>query len=896
MIGKYKLIAVCTTKIHDESCTNFLQELYRCTLNTDYKLLVFNSFYDFFNNDEFDAGASSVYSIINYDFLDAIIIDDKRFFDKSIIDHIVSEAHKRLIPVLLLSGQREGCFYLNRNPEAAFKELISHVIDVHGKKKLYFIAGNKDEPNSEYRLRCFRDVMEEHGLPCGDDTVFYGDYWDVPVIRIIDELVKTKNIPDALICANDTMAVAACDQLKRYGIKVPDDVIITGYDGLASVAYHNPRISTCEYNIADLGETCFKIVRDAVENHADPYSLEKKFAVKLSESCGCCSESDLSYREIADKLYSLVTDMKGHEEVIYSWADKILESTDLSVIGQNLFEHILAGSAVALNSDFLASTRKSIPTDPNHPFSKKMVVISCRQNDYTAQNQQVFDLEEMSPKLLEGLDQPVMMIFQSIFVGSKVCGYYIVKTTDMEYTAHKLHRLSRVINIGFSTIVSRIEGEHMTRKKNEDRMHDQLTGLFSLTGLQEKIEQGGKEYTKKHFAISIYNMPRYKFIEDNYGSAAIDEAVCLVTEALRMSNPKESLIARISNDTFAIVNLESSGTAIAEIINDAVKVFFSITGTYQQSKEYFVEVNCGCYTSKPNWKASELPLYLQAATQELQRNRIIYGTLPAVKSSLPGERYRLFDTLIKKNLFTYHFQPIVDARTGDICAYEALMRTSPEIGMNPGEVITVAKEYNRLYDIERATLFNVMEYIDKHHDEFGERRIFINIIPGSFLRSKDNRMLHNMYEHLFPQCTLEITELNEVTDENLDVLSNSPLFEVAIDDYGTGFSNIVSLLRFHPQVLKIDRYLITDIHKDVNKQMFVKSTIEFSQRNNIKVLAEGVETVEEMNSVIEYGVDLIQGFYTARPAPKPLDSIPENIRAEIISANERRVEPLKCLD
>ncbi len=896
MVGKYKLIGVCTTKIHDEFCSEFLQELYRCTSFNDYRLLVFNSFYDYYRGDEYDVGACSIYKMINFDVLDVIVMDGRRFYNPELVERIVEEARKRMIPVLMLNDTHEGCFSIMPNPEAAFRNLVSHVIEYHNVKRPYFIAGITGERDSENRLRWFRETVEEHGLTYDEKNVFYGDYWEIPVFKIIDKLVTEKNLPHAFICANDSMAVAVCDQLARYGIRVPEDIIVTGFDGLTSVAYHTPRITTCARNLSGLAKLCYEIIRDAVENHAEPYNTEESYELTISESCGCRSETDLSYRKTAAKLYSLVHEMKSHEEIIYSWADKILDSTDLSIIGQNLYEHILAGSAVALNSDFLASVRKGVPTDPEHPFSNKMVVISCRRNDYTARNQEVFDLEEMSPEFLAGLEQPIMMIFQSIFVGSKVCGYYIVKTPDIEYVAHKLHRVSRVMNIGFCTIVSRIEREHMTQNLNEDKSHDSLTGLLTLMGLREKLDQYKEEYTQKHFAISIYNMPRYRFILDNYGQAAIDEAVCLVTEALRMSNPKESLISRISDDTFAIVNLESSGKAISGIINDAVKVFFGITGTYQQSKEYFVEVNCGCYTSKPGWKPSELSLYVQAATQELQRNRIIYGTLPAVKSSLPGERYRLFDTLIKKNLFTYHFQPIVDARTGEICAYEALMRTTPEIGMNPGEIISVAKEYNRLYDIERATLFNVMEYIDTHHDEFGERRVFINIIPGNFLRKKDSRMLHNMYEHIFPQCTLEVTELNEASDEDLDVLVNSPLFEIAIDDYGTGFSNIVSLLRFKPQVLKIDRYLITDIHKDVNKQMFVKSTIEFSQRNNIKVLAEGVETSEELNAVIEYGVDLIQGFYTARPAPKPLDGIPEKIRAEIISANERRIEPLKYLD
>ena len=890
MLGEYRLIGVCTTKVHDEFCSEFLQALFRETLPHNYRLLVFNSFLDFYYGDGYDEGGKSIYRSINFELIDMLIIDDRRFFDKELVKRLISEAQNRKIPVLTLYGSYDGCFSVVKNFEKPFKELINHVIDFHGIKKAYFIAGVKGESDSEARLRCFREVMEQHGLCVDEKNVFYGDYWDVPVMNIIDELVEKKDIPQALICANDTMAVAACDRLAMYGIHVPDDIIITGFDGLESVAFHTPRLTTCRQSIPALAKLCFDIVTGAVEKHTVPYTAEEVYEFTVSESCGCHVESDFSYRKTADKLYNLVREMKSHENVIYSWADRILDSTDLGIVGQNLYEHILPGSAVALNSDFLASIRKGIPTDPEHPFSDKMVVISCRQNDYSARNQEVFELSEMCPGLAGALKENVIIIFQAIFVESKVCGYYIVKTADIENAAHKLHRVSRIMNIGFSTIVSRIEREHMYEGMNRDKNHDALTGLLNLRGLHAKIAANEAEYSKKCFAISVYNIPRYKFISDNFGSAAIDEAVCLVTEALQISNPKETLIARISEDTFAIVNLESNFEAISDIINHAVSVFFGITDSYQQSKNYFVEVNCGCYTSKPGWKSDELPLYIKAATQELQRNRIKYGTLPAIKSDLAGEKYKLFDILIKKNLFRYYFQPIVDARTGDICAYEALMRTSDEINMNPGEVLGIAKEYNRLYDIERATLFNVMEYINSHKDEFGSRRIFINIIPGNFLREKDSEMLVNMYHHLFSSCTLEITELNEVTDENLKKLSDTPIFEVAIDDYGTGFSNIVSLLRFRPQVLKIDRFLISGIQDDVNKQMFVKSTIDFAQHNYIKVLAEGVETIEELNAVIEYGVDLIQGFYTARPAPQPLEELPENIRCDIIEANKNRAE------
>ena len=110
--------------------------------------------------------------------------------------------------------------------------------------------------------------------------------------------------------------------------------------------------------------------------------------------------------------------------------------------------------------------------------------------------------------------------------------------------------------------------------------------------------------------------------------------------------------------------------------------------------------------------------------------------------------------------------------------------------------------------------------------------------------------------------------------------------QIAIDDYGTGYSNIVNLMRYSPQIIKIDRFLVADIHTDQNKQMFVKSTIDFARLNDIKVLAEGVETSDELRMVITLGVDYVQGYYTGRPVAEPIPVIAENIRKESEEANQ----------
>ncbi|MBQ8196407.1 MAG: EAL domain-containing protein, partial [Oscillospiraceae bacterium] len=165
----------------------------------------------------------------------------------------------------------------------------------------------------------------------------------------------------------------------------------------------------------------------------------------------------------------------------------------------------------------------------------------------------------------------------------------------------------------------------------------------------------------------------------------------------------------------------------------------------------------------------------------------------------------------------------------------------------------------------------------------------INTIPGHFLNDDDINVLTERYGEYLDSFVYELTEQDTVSDDELNAMrrlgGNSGASQIAIDDYGTGHSNIVNLMRYAPQIIKIDRFLITDIHKDQNKQMFVRSTIEFARLNGIKVLAEGVETSNELRMVIDLGVDLVQGYYTARPAPQPIPAISDDIRKEIQEAN-----------
>lgn len=249
------------------------------------------------------------------------------------------------------------------------------------------------------------------------------------------------------------------------------------------------------------------------------------------------------------------------------------------------------------------------------------------------------------------------------------------------------------------------------------------------------------------------------------------------------------------------------------------------------------------------------------------------------------------ERVINENRFDYHFQPIVNCADGGIYSYEALMRPRSELCPKPFHILKYAELTGRLNDIERATFLNILGIIDSEKQRFSGRRVFINSIPKTKLDTEAFRRVGELLMKHSDTAVVELTEQAEPDEEELNALKERYMnmgVPLAIDDYGTGYSNVKNLLRYMPNYVKIDRSLLSDIQQSPKKRHFVREIIEFCHDNSIMALAEGIETAEELREVILLGADLIQGFYTARPAAEIIDAIPDEIRQEIRRARQER--------
>lgn len=243
------------------------------------------------------------------------------------------------------------------------------------------------------------------------------------------------------------------------------------------------------------------------------------------------------------------------------------------------------------------------------------------------------------------------------------------------------------------------------------------------------------------------------------------------------------------------------------------------------------------------------------------------------------------------------FQPIIDAQTGTMFGFEALSRINGTTTFsNIAELFPFAEKIGQLYPIETLCRRRAISSFPEIGQE--KEMLFLNINPQvlldpEFASGQTKKMLSE--QGLTPSdVILEITERSAIENFSSfrDALAHyrNQGFLIALDDVGAGYSSLQSIAELHPDVLKVDRSLISGVNADPIKWALLETFVTFAKRIGCRILAEGVETAEEMRTVVQLGVEYIQGFFVARPS---FERAIINQEALEILKSERRIKSKK---
>ncbi len=426
------------------------------------------------------------------------------------------------------------------------------------------------------------------------------------------------------------------------------------------------------------------------------------------------------------------------------------------------------------------------------------------------------------------------------------------------------------------------------RKQAEARIqhmahHDVLTGLPNRALLQDRLSQAiayAERYAQPIWVVFI-DLDRFKFVNDSLGHKAGDQLLNAMAQRLQSATRETDTVARLGGDEFVLVLPARSDEAMAggilQRIMDSIAQPLAIA---EQTFYLGCSMGVAIYPADGS-SAEELIEHADIAmyrAKETGRNNFQFYTAAMNAGML--ERLRLESALrsaLERDEFVLHYQPQVDLQSGRVVGMEALIRWQhPQLGMvSPLRFISLAEETGLIVPIGAWVLRTACAQNQAWQQAgLGPLRIAVNLSARQFAQPGLAQSIGAALAEsgLAPQyLDLELTESLVMTDveRTIEVLRELKALglQLSIDDFGTGYSSLSYLKRFPIDVLKIDQSFVRDITHHPDDALIVMSIIALAHNLKLHVIAEGVETQEQLDYLQQHGCDEMQGYFFSRPVP-----------------------------
>ncbi len=420
-----------------------------------------------------------------------------------------------------------------------------------------------------------------------------------------------------------------------------------------------------------------------------------------------------------------------------------------------------------------------------------------------------------------------------------------------------------------------------------ERDCDGLTKLYSRRGFRREAEALFLQPERlRQAGLLMIDLDNLKSTNDKYGHNFGDRYIQTAAKCFSEHTPERTLCARISGDEFLLLfyGYESQEQIKAKL-DELYRAIREVKFDFPDGTSMRLSASGGVAWYPADGKdLSELMKYADFAMYQVkcsQKGALKVFDREAYQCRMEQNQIKMeFHRLLDSGQFTYHFQPIFHGMTGEVYAYEALMRVSCPTLRSPETVLKLAKEEGRMHEVESLTLFRASaRYCDLlEQGKVSEGALlFINSIANERMTEAEQQQYHQRFSHIQSRVVVEITEAEHLDMEMIQKKSETEGFSgmFALDDYGSGYNSEINLLELNPAFVKVDITIVRDIDKDANKQQIVANIVEYAHKRDMMVIAEGLETPEEVLMSLKLGVDLLQGYFLARPG-----EIPPEISAE----------------
>lgn len=582
-----KKIAVFSTAWNGEHIGGILKGMQQKVEETGNDLYIFNTYGGFEEEKEFNDGEYRIFNLALQSEFDGMLILSNNIASYNRIESLMEQIRSRNIPCISLEQDVPEFHFIGTNNYAAMSELIEHLITVHGCRTMNYVGGFCDHIENKERKKAFVDVLTGHAIPV--ETRRIRDYAfsrESGEQAFLDFYEMGIGIPDAVVCANDDMAIGYIKMAERFGYKVPDDLIVTGFDNLAQAYCNIPSISSVGRSKENLGRQAVEQLLGMMEGREYPHAVYVRSEFSPNLSCGC----DRGI-ELFQKVQKQKSDME-YDNLGIRWRINVMQKQLLSCRDEREFCSVLEGERIRFSFSHLCLMIDQDEYELNHyvdseakssgkDYPQQMRLMFKENMDPAQQYEpQMIQTSSLVPEdyLKDGKDSHVF-VFLPLHLYGRNFGYCILQECmDYIFNENLFYWVSE-LNAAIEHIKQNACIRKLNRKLAHMYMHDSLTDLynrFAIKDLAEPMLEKNRDEGRQTIFL-FADLDGLKSINDIYGHEIGDQAIRAAAMILKQSCPDSSyLCIRYGGDEFLMLGTyseECSADILKRRIVDGVELY-----------------------------------------------------------------------------------------------------------------------------------------------------------------------------------------------------------------------------------------------------------------------------------------------------------------------------------
>ncbi len=560
-LAKQKTIGFFISRISSEYQNMLINEFSKRAAEHGYYTLVYVAFGSYRDTDLFVRGERYMTQLPEYETFSGIVLAIDTFeepvLEKQLLENIRARAK---CPVVCVRREIEGYHSVLVDDNNSMECIAKHLIEDCGYKDFCYVSGPENHPDAIRRMECFLRVCEAHNIRIGMDSIYYGDFWRNHGEEIVSCLLDGRDsYPDAIVCANDYMAFSVSNALASRGIRVPDDIAVTGFDNLLEASAAVPPLTTVEMNVKGLAE-CAMTTLERLRN-GEKVPMEQYIATSLviRESCGSKAPKEDNINSNVHRHYEMYCKSKEHMHQIAFMSVDDSSVNDFDALNRVIYHYVFNNSRfrdffIALCDYDWSKEDSSVMNG----FTKRMHLRTVIQNNrFLGYVDHVYDKADLLTE--EYLcENPCAYLIVPLHYRNRCLGYAMINFWENQIDSTFLQYFIMNISNTLENIRIRKKMGRLIDTLQEMYVSDALTNLSNRRGYEKQVgamyETAVRE--NRSMALASIDMDGLKVINDTFGHAHGDIALKAIANAISSAGFSGEQFFRVGGDEFMVAALD----------------------------------------------------------------------------------------------------------------------------------------------------------------------------------------------------------------------------------------------------------------------------------------------------------------------------------------------------